>query len=145
MEPVIGTCALIALVLGIAHFFIDLLLITSYRHAQSEFQHFYLCVHFACLVAALLILVYGFSALNANTYHSISNFRSWTLFVGLFLLFSGFFTTIGFSLDWPLFRGQCLGDFEDAHHDGQSGTSFEDQTDCRAVRIHLNTGPLFSY
>lgn len=108
LEPIIGTFSLTVLVIATTHFFIDLLLITTFKQARGEFQHFYLFVHFVCLIITMILMIYGFAILHKPNYHSICNFRSWTLLLSLFLGFSGSFACLGFALDFGLFHQNCL-------------------------------------
>ncbi|PWN35634.1 uncharacterized protein FA14DRAFT_44944 [Meira miltonrushii] len=96
------------MVIGTTHFFIDLLLITTFKQAQGDFQHFYLFVHFICLIFTMLLMTYGFAIIHKPNYHAICNFRSWTLLLSMFLGFSGSFASLGFALDWTFFHQSCM-------------------------------------
>lgn len=102
------------MVIATTHFFIDLLLITTFKQAQGEFQHFYLFVHFVCLILTMLLMTYGFAIIHKPNYHAICNFRSWTLLLSMFLGFSGSFAALGFALDWTLFHQSCMGNIYSA-------------------------------
>lgn len=74
---------------------------------MENFQESWLYFNCAALVTMLIVLLYGFHAMAKKTYHSATNFRSWLLFIGSCLLFSGFFHIIGQIKDNHVFYGNC--------------------------------------
>lgn len=105
-----GTIILAMLMSITPHFFLDMLLLATYHDAQESFQRLYLCIHFVCSLLSFVIIAYSFWAINAQTYHAFCNMRSWSLLIGLFMFFSGFFSILGFALDWHKFRDHCASD-----------------------------------
>lgn len=94
-------------------------MITSFRSAQTLFQRIWLCFHYGSLNALLIVLLYGFNGVlleSSRSYHGVSNFRSWLLFIGVGLTFSGFFVVIGYAKDDALFAVACSHGFDRASH-----------------------------
>lgn len=129
--------SVLSLILAFAQTLFDFVIILSYRYTMADFQASWLYFNCGALVVLVIVLLYGFHAMAKRTYHSATNFRSWTLFVGSCLGFSGFFHIIGQCKDNQLFYGNCSYNFVGKHNETRlpDGIAVHSYAYCFRVRV----------
>lgn len=140
LVPWMRSLTLVCLLLALTQWFFDLLMISSFGTAQTSFQRLWLCFHLVILTIEQAVLLYGFSVtVIQTTYHGISNYRSWLLFTGTSLLFSGLFVVVGYCTDGHLFRRSCRRGFHIkslSHQKDSDRKRFIDLRICMQVRTY---------
>ena len=116
IETKIRLLSFVCLIVGLTQTFFDVFVLLTYRHTMGDFQVSWLYFNCFALVAQLVLLLYGFHAMAKQEYHSATTFRSWLLFIGTSLFFSGFFHIIGQCKDVQLFYTSCSHGFKASEH-----------------------------
>lgn len=116
IETKIRLLSSVCLIVGLTQTFFDIFVLLTYRDTMGDFQVSWLFFNCFALVAQLVLLLYGFHAMAKQEYHSATNFRSWLLFIGTSLFFSGFFHIIGQCKDVQLFYTSCSHGFKASDH-----------------------------